>query len=371
MIVEEIKLINYRNYQELQLEFHPKLNILIGENAQGKTNLLEAIYLCAIGKSFRTNSDNELIQINKKRAYIKSKVKKINKDTDIEILLDKESRKNIKVNNLLLERYGDLLGNLNVVLFSPEDLKIVKEGPGERRRFIDNEISQMIPRYYYTLNQYNRILQQRNKILKNFRGQDLDLEVWDEQLAKYAAPIIIYRRNFIKRIAILARLMHRKITEGLENLEVQYDSSVRLNDDDKIDDVKINILKELKEVKSTELRRGSTVIGPHRDDLIFKINGLDVRDYGSQGQQRTAVLSLKLAELELMKGEIGEYPILLLDDVMSELDINRQNYLIKSLKNIQTFITTTMMDSLNLKENQQYKVFNISQGKICLNSSKK
>lgn len=370
MIVEEIKLINYRNYKELQLKFHPKLNILIGENAQGKTNILEALYLCAIGKSFRTNKDNEMIQILKKNAYIKTKINKVTDKIEIEILLDKESNKKMKVNKLSLNKYGDLLGNLNVVLFSPEDLKIIKAGPSERRRFINNEISQIIPKYYYTLNQYNKVLQQRNKILKDFRGRKLDLEVWNEQLVNYGAPLIIYRRNFINRIAILAKLMHRKITEGLENLEIQYDSSIKVRDDEEIKDVKINFLKALKESKGIEERRRLTIVGPHRDDLIFKINELDVRDYGSQGQQRTAVLSLKLAELELMKGEVGEYPILLLDDVMSELDIKRQNYLIKNLKNVQTFITTTMMKPLNLKDNHQYEIFNVSKGKVCTIPSK-
>lgn len=364
MIVEELKLINYRNYQELQLGFHPKLNILIGENAQGKTNVLESLYLCAIGKSFRSNKDSEMIQILKKNAYIKTKVKKITDKIQIEILLDRKSSKKMKVNKLSLNKHGDLLGNLNVVLFSPEDLKIVKEGPSERRRFIDNEISQIIPRYYYTLNQYNRVLQQRNKILKDSRGKTIDLEVWNEQLVNYGSPLIIYRRNFVKRIAILAKLMHRRITEGLENLEIQYDSSIKTNDNDKVEDIKKKFLDKLKESKEIEERRRLTIVGPHRDDLIFKINELDVRDYGSQGQQRTAVLSLKLAELELMKGEVGEYPILLLDDVMSELDIKRQNYLIQNLKNVQTFITTTMIKSLNLKENHQYSIFNVSGGRI-------
>ncbi|MCC5909520.1 MAG: DNA replication/repair protein RecF [Clostridiaceae bacterium] len=364
MIVDQLKLINFRNYKELQLQFHPKLNVFVGENAQGKTNVIEALYVCAIGKSFRTNKDQELINMSSKQTYIKVKVNKVNDDKQIEVALSEEKGKKIKVNKLQLDKYGDLLGTLNVVLFSPEDLKIIKEGPGERRRFINNEISQIIPKYYYTLNQYNKILQQRNKVLKNFRGKAIDLEVWDQQLIDNGASLMIYRRNFIKRIAILAKLMHRKITEGIETLEVKYDSNVKVTEEDELKDVKERLYIKLKENQPMELRRRLTLTGPHRDDLIFKINGLDVKNYGSQGQQRTAVLSLKLAELELMKGEVGEYPILLLDDVMSELDIKRQNYLIKNLKNVQTFITTTMSDHLNIKTDMDDKLFKVQNGEI-------
>ncbi|AKL93530.1 DNA replication and repair protein RecF [Clostridium aceticum] len=364
MMVEEIKLIDYRNYKQLQLQFHPKLNIFVGENAQGKTNILEALYLCAIGKSFRTSKDQELVKILKDHAYIKTTISKTTDKTEIEILINKESSKRIKINKLSLTKYGDLLGNLNVVLFSPEDLKIIKEGPSERRRFINNDISQILPRYYHTLTQYNKILQQRNKVLKNYKGKTLDLEVWDEQLIERGAWLIVYRKKFIKRIAILAKLMHKKITEGLELLEVQYDSNIKIKEEDELKDIKEKFKQALKEIKPLEEKRGLTLVGPHRDDLIFKINGLEVKTYGSQGQQRTTVLSLKLAELELMRGEVGEYPILLLDDVMSELDKKRQNYLIKNLKNVQTFITTTMMEPLNIKSQEEYKLFSVCNGEI-------
>lgn len=370
MIVEELKLMHYRNYKELQLQFHPKLNILVGENAQGKTNILEAIYVAAIGKSFRTNKDQEMIKMLMKNAYIKVKVNKLTDKVVIEIILSKEINKKIKVNKLSLTKHGDLLGNLNVVLFSPEDLKIVKEGPNERRRFMNNEISQMLPKYYYTLNQYNKILQQRNKILKDYRKKRFDLDIWNEQLINSGAWLIIYRRNFIKRIALLAKLMHRKITEGLETLEIQYDSNVKVKDNDELKNIKINFSNKIEEFKEMEERRRLTLVGPHRDDLIFRINGLDIKNYGSQGQQRTAVLSLKLSELELIKGEVGEYPILLLDDVMSELDAKRQNYLIKNLKNIQTFITTTMTEPLNIKNGEEHKVFKVINGEVSIFSSK-
>ncbi|SET72290.1 DNA replication and repair protein RecF [Natronincola peptidivorans] len=371
MIVEELKLINQRNYKELQLQFHPKLNVIVGENAQGKTNILEAIYVGAIGKSFRTNKDQEMIKMLKENAYIKVKVRKITDKVEIEILLSKEVNKKIKINKVPLIKYGDLLGNLNVVLFSPEDLKIIKEGPNERRRFINNDISQISPKYYYTLTQYNKILQQRNKLLKNYKGNKINIEIWNEQLTNQGASLMIYRRNFIKRIAILAKLMHRKITEGSESLEVQYESNVKVKDDEELKDIKVNFLKKLKELQDVEIRRGLTLVGPHRDDLIFKINGLEVKNFGSQGQQRTSVLSLKLAELELMKGEVGEYPILLLDDVMSELDAKRQNYLIHNLKNIQTFITTTNIEPLNINNDKEYTLFEVVNGEISIISPKK
>ncbi|SDL15795.1 DNA replication/repair protein RecF [Natronincola ferrireducens] len=370
MLVEEVKLIQYRNYKELELQFHPKLNILVGENAQGKTNVLEALYLCAIGKSFRTNKDQEMINMVKESAYVKVKVKKQTDKVDIEVLLNKEKNKKIKINKLSLTKYGDLLGNLNIVLFSPEDLKIIKEGPSERRKFMNNDISQILPKYYYTLNQYNKILQQRNKILKDFRGKKFDLEIWDEQLVNSGTWLMIYRRNFIKRIALLAKLTHRKITDGLEELEIHYDSNIKVKDNDEFEEIKNKFLKQLKENKDLEMMRRLTLTGPHRDDMIFKINGLEVKNYGSQGQQRTAVLSLKLAELELMKGEVGEYPILLLDDVMSELDGKRQNYLIQNLKNVQTFITTTIIEPLNIKNKQQHKLFTVCNGEVSTISSK-
>ncbi|ABW17574.1 DNA replication/repair protein RecF [Alkaliphilus oremlandii] len=364
MIVEELKLINYRNYEQMNLKFHPRLNVFIGDNAQGKTNLIESIYLCSAGKSFRTNHDQELINMNKKQAYIHVKVKKVHSDVHIEVRLNSERKKDLKVNQIPLVKMGELLGNLNVVLFSPEDLKLVKEGPSERRRFMDREISQISTKFYYTLSQYNKILQHRNKLLKYNKGKEIDIEVWDEQLAAAGAWLIVYRRNFIKKISILAKLMHRKITESIENLEVIYEPNVKVKENDEVDVIKEKILQNLKENFNVDKQRGLTTCGPHRDDMILKINGLDVKTYGSQGQQRTAVLSLKLAELELVKGEVGEYPILLLDDVMSELDSKRQHYLIHNLKSVQTFITTTMMETLKDLKPEDRAVFYVNKGQI-------
>ncbi|MBM7615595.1 DNA replication/repair protein RecF [Alkaliphilus hydrothermalis] len=364
MFIEEVKAVNFRNYQELYLQLHPRLNIFVGENAQGKTNIIEMLYLSAMGKSFRTNKDQELIKFGKNQAYTKVNVKRLSGETLIEVRLDTTQKKKLKVNQIPLTKLGELLGNLNVVIFAPDDLKIVKGGPGERRRFIDNEICQIYPKYYYTLNQYNRILQQRNKLLKESRGRKIDLEIWNQQLAEAGATIITYRKKFIKRMGILAKLMHRKITEEVETLEIQYDSNVPFKEKDEFKEIVDTFLKKIGENSSMEYRRGLTLVGPHRDELVFKVNNIDVKNYGSQGQQRTAALSVKLAELELIKGEVGEYPVLLLDDVMSELDIKRQNYLINNLKNVQTFITTTMISQLNTANTENRRVFYVSQGEV-------
>ncbi|WP_026476753.1 DNA replication/repair protein RecF [Alkaliphilus transvaalensis] len=364
MIVEEIKAINFRNYEELNIQLHPRLNIFVGENAQGKTNIIEMIYLSSMGKSFRTSKDQEMIKINKSQSYTKVTVKKASSDAIIEVRLDYLQKKKLKVNQIPLTKNGELLGNLNVVIFAPDDLKIIKGGPVERRKFIDNEICQIYPKYYYTLNQYNRILQQRNKLLKDYRNKKIDLEIWNQQLIEAGTTLITYRKKFIKRIGILAKLMHRKITEEVETLEIHYDSSVPFKEKDERNEIIESFANELKSYSDQEWRRGSTLVGPHRDELIFKVNGLDVKNFGSQGQQRTAALSLKLAELELIKGEVGEYPILLLDDVMSELDIKRQNYLINNLKNVQTFITTTMIEQLKAVYQDNRYVFNVEKGEI-------
>ena len=364
MIIEELKAVNFRNYENVHLRFHPGLNIFIGNNAQGKTNLLEAIYLCAIGRSFRTNRDREMINVEKQQAYVQAKLKKKYGDVKIEVKLNTGSKKDIKINQIYLTKMGELLGNLNVVLFSPEDLKIVKEGPSERRKFMDREISQIFTKYYYILGRYNKILRHRNKLLKNNRGKIPDLEVWNEQLAEAGAWITVYRRDFIKKINLLAKLMHRKVTRSAEILEIIYDADIKIEKDDKIDRIKKNMLRELKNNVNIDMKRGLTTTGPHRDDMILKINGFDVRKYGSQGQQRTVVLSLKLAEIELIKGEVGEYPVLLLDDVMSELDSERQDCLISNLKNIQTFITTTMMEHIKKIDQKNRIIFNISNGRV-------
>jgi len=358
LTITELKLINFRNYSKLKIEFNPKMNIFVGDNAKGKTNIIEALYICAIGKSFRTTNHLEMIKDDKDEAYTKIEVIRNNRKVDIEILLGK--RKEIKINKNIVKNKGEFLGNLNVVIFAPEDLKIIKEGPVERRNFIDNEISQIYPRYYYIWKQYNKILMQRNKAIKINSKKRENIEIWDEQLLNTGTLLIAYRKKFIKKLNLITKPIHRRITDEKENIEIIYSSSVQLEEKNETKQIYENYKIQLKNSWKEE-KRGFTVIGPHRDDLIFNINEKNVKKYGSQGQQRTTVLSLKLAEIKLIKEEIEEYPVLLLDDVMSELDKKRQNHLLENLEGIQTFITTTTIDSLNKKQEKNNKIFYISE----------
>ncbi len=363
MHIEKIHLRNYRNYETLTLDFSPKMNVFIGENAQGKTNLLESIYFMAIGKSFRTAKDSDLIEIEQEGAYVKLLLNK-NKGQKkrIEIGLDRLKNKKCKINGVPLDRISDLLGTLNVVIFSPEDLQIIKQGPSQRRDFIDGDLSQITPRYHHLLGQYQKILKQRNQALKMKQFKKVDLDPWNAQLVQYGTEIILYRKEFIKGLSILTRLMHRKITREKENLKLIYESSLSLKKEEEPKSLKKHFLESLEALEDEEVKRGITLLGPHRDDLEFEINGKNVKKFGSQGQQRTTVLSLKMAELELMKKETGEYPVLLLDDVMSELDEHRQQDLLQSLKNIQTFITSTSMESMEHREDMN--LYEVEGGKI-------
>lgn len=365
MYLENLKLINFRNYNNLSLNFHPKLNVFVGDNAQGKTNILESIYLTSAGKSFRTNKDRELIKFDKEQSYIKVEGKKRYTDIIVELKLDINKKKQIKVNGVTLTKNAEILNHVYVVIFSPEDLKLIKEGPSERRKFIDNEISQIKPSYFYHLTQYQKVLIQRNNLLKklNYNKKYMDtLDIWDEKLVELGTRLIQEREKFIKRMMPLSRLIHRKITENKENLEVKYVSSVGFKSS--LEETKESFKCKLKESLEIDLQRGNTAIGPHRDDLGVFVNGIDIRSFGSQGQQRTSALSLKLAEIELIKAETSEYPILLLDDVMSELDINRQKFLITALRDVQIFITTTEMYNLNeLNVDKEY-IFHVKNATV-------
>lgn len=361
MYLKKLKLINFRNYKSLELNLNEKLNIFVGNNAQGKTNILEAIYLSAMGKSFRTSKDKELIMFNKKEAYMKVEGKKNYSDVEVEIKLSATKKKLIKVNKLSVAKNSDILNNVYVVIFSPEDLRLIKEGPSERRKFIDNELSQIKPYYFHNLNDYNKILIQRNHLLKNMRGNvnKFMLDVWDEKLVDVGAKIIKQRHEFVKRIAPLSRLIHRKITNNRENIEISYLSNVDYIDN--MEELKKVFKDKLNKALEVDIRRGTTTVGPHRDDIGVYIDKVDIRSFGSQGQQRTCALSLKLAEIELVKSETSEYPILLLDDVMSELDVHRQNFLIKALRDVQLIITTTEinnLEELNMSNSFIYHVEN-------------
>ena len=347
------------------MDLNKNTNIFIGKNAQGKTNLLEAIYICATGKSFRTNRDKEIINFNKEQAYIGVKMNIGRYERFIEVKMDREKTKRIRVNKTELKNYKELHSGLNVVIFSPEDLKLVKEGPQERRNFLDTEISQIKPIYNYNMTRYNKVLFQRNNLLRSNKFQkDIKplLEIFDVQLAKLGTEIIIERNNYINELSKICKVTHNKITLSNEDLELKYLTNIKMFDD-KLE-IERNYIEKLHKGMEKDIESRSTHLGPHRDDIAITINNKDLKTYGSQGQQRTVVLSIKLSEVELIKKERGMYPILLLDDVFSELDEERRKYLIKSFRDMQTIITVT--DAMDLKEMDHIEksIFYIENGKL-------
>lgn len=364
MFIKNVLLKDYRNYKDLYIEFNKNVNLIIGKNGQGKTNIVESISLMSIGRSFRTNKDKELIRFGCESLYSSCSFNKRGLDKKIEIAIKKD-KKGIKINGVSLKSVQELLGNLNVVVFSPEDLRLVKDGPKERRTFVDKEISQIMPRYYSLLTNYNKILNQRNKLLKSYKIDYNLLDVYDESIANYASEIYVIRSKFIKKLAEISNKMHRNLTSGLEDLTVKYKNQIKFDEENvDIGWIKNKILELTLENREHDCQTRTTRIGPHRDDLAIYINGIDVRLYGSQGQQRTASISLKLSEVELIKKEIGDYPVLILDDVFSELDQNRQKMLIEKLDSIQMFVTSAdPLHKLILNKNK-YTIFNIENGEI-------
>ncbi len=353
MYIDKIKLSNFRNYIEEEIEFDKNINIFYGNNAQGKTNILEAIYLCAIGKSYRTNKDKEIININNN--FSKVEINYSKKDREGKIKLEIADKKNLYLNDIRLKRISEILGNINIVLFSPDDINIFKEGPSKRRKILDIMISQLRPSYVYNLNMYLKILEQRNNYLKQIKYENKNeemLEVWDIQLAKYAEIINLYRKEFTKRIKEKIIEIHKKITDNKEEIKIEYVSDF-INQEE--------FLKEIKNSRKIDILKGYTCKGIHRDDLKLYINDKEIGIYGSQGQHRSAILSIKLSELQIIKDETEENPILLLDDFMSELDkIRRQNFL-EDVQDTQIIITCT--DKLELK-NKNKKIFFVENGKI-------
>lgn len=366
MHLKYLKLINFRNYGEQEVTFHPRLNLIIGNNAQGKTNLIEAIYYLSMGKSHRTAADRELIRWECSSFYIKGEISVEGRTKTIEVGLASDGKK-VKINGVNIKRRGELLGNLSNVIFSPEELKLVREGPSYRRRFLDMEIIQIRPSYYYTLRSYNKVLFQRNSLLKEIATKRYfkdTLAVWDSQLASYGAKIIYMRSQFIKKISALSRLVHRKITSDKEELEIKYNCCLDDIEGYELTQIKEALAEHLVDKRDRDIRLGTTTFGPHREDLEIRINGTDVRKFGSQGQQRTAALSMKLSEIEIIRGETGSYPVLLLDDVMSELDPSRQLYLVENLEQVQVFITSTYLSSPMKKKLDRGKVFTVKNGII-------
>lgn len=348
MKIKSIALKNFRNYNYIKLGFDEHLNIIVGDNAQGKTNLLEALYVCGFGKSFRTTKDADLVNFDEEITSVKIDIEHDNGYEEvIEYRINHKNKKEFLVNGVNITKISDLLGTINLVLFYPDDLKLIKESPGERRKFINRELSHISKIYCLDIIEYNRILMQRNELLKKIFYKPAykeTLDIWDEQLAAKGSKIILKRMSFIESLGEISQKIHRNITNQEENLSISYITSVKNLTN--YDTIKDDLIAGFKKNQESDIKRGFTSIGPHRDDIDIKINGINIKSFGSQGQQRTAALSLKLSEIEIIKNEVGEYPILLLDDVMSELDHKRQKDLIYTLKNVQTIITTTDVKNL-------------------------
>lgn len=361
MFISEIQLNNYRNYEIAKVELSEGINVLLGENAQGKTNLLEAVYLCSIGKSMRTPRDRELIRYECNRAKISAVTKSAVGTNRVDIVLEKHDNKRVSINGAQASKLGELMGIIRTVLFSPDEMAIIKDGPSERRRFMDIALCQLSRAYFYLLQRYNKILSQRNRLLKNKVGSET-LDVWDLQLAYEGAKIIKTRKGFVSRMNELTQNVHNFLTDNKENLTLNYESIAGKNENE----IRENFLAELNRTRVRDCQNGFTHIGAHTDDFSVMANEIDLRKYGSQGQQRTAALTLKLALLDLFKTETNESSILLLDDVFSELDKNRQKRLIEKLKGHQTIITCTHLDDTIFSSREGMRIFYVKDGVVTL-----
>ena len=357
MYIESVQLKNFRNYDSLELTLDKGTNIFYGDNAQGKTNILESVYLCGTTKSHKGSKDREMIRFDEEESHIRMIVKKDGAPYKIDMHLKKNKAKGAAINGLPIRKASELFGVVNMVFFSPEDLNIIKNGPGERRRFLDLELCQLDKIYLTDLANYNHILNQRNKLLKDLYvnpGLKDTLDIWDMQITNYGQQIIRKRKEFVKELNEIIHGIHSNLTGGAEELEVLYEPSVSEE----------NFEKELIKNRERDMRMKLTSVGPHRDDLCVKANGIDIRRFGSQGQQRTAALSLKLSEISLIEQIINDKPVLLLDDVLSELDRTRQNTLLNSIKDIQTVITCTGLDDLVNHRFHMDKIFFVKDGTI-------
>ena len=353
MWINKIELNNFRNYEKESIELNKNLNIFYGENAQGKTNIIESIFFSSMGKSFRAKKDIEVIQLGKNKADIEIFFEKIDRCGKIKIEI--ANRKNIYLNGIKLKKLSELLGNINVVIFTPDDIHILKGGPQNRRRFLDIMISQLKPNYMYNLNLYLKTIEQRNNYLRQIREENKNeelLDIWDEKLIEYADKIYEYRKLFMKKIQEKIKKVHKDITDNKEELFIEYHSDCKSKEEYR---------KLLKERRKLDIIKGYTTKGVHRDDFTISINDKDLGTFGSQGQHRTAILSLRMAELDIIYDEIGEYPILLLDDFMSELDEKRRKHLLEKIENIQVIITCT--DKIKL-ENKNVLIYNVKDGKV-------
>jgi len=363
MIIKSLELSDFRNYKSLSIDFDKGTNILYGDNAQGKTNILEAIYVSATTKSHKSCKDKDIINFDKEEAHIRTYIEKDDIETRVDMHLRKSKTKGIAIDGNKIKKAAELLGLLNVVFFSPEDLGIIKNGPSERRRFIDMELCQLDNFYLYNLNNYNKIVNQRNKLLKDiYLNPSLKdtLNIWDSQLVSYGSKIIERRIQFVEQINEIINKIHKNLSGNKEDLKILYEPDVSIEEYE----------KKLFYSQEKDMKLKMTTVGPHRDDISFMVkkenetNEIDIRKFGSQGQQRTAALSLKLSEIELVRKITKDTPVLLLDDVLSELDSNRQNYLLNSIGDIQTIITCTGLDEFVNHRFSINKVFKVKNGNI-------
>lgn len=359
MVIDSIEVGNFRNYDNAKLEFHPNTNILYGDNAQGKTNILESIFVCGTTNSHKGSKDKELIQFGMEEAHIRMFMTKREMSHKIDMHLRKNKGKGIAIDGVPIKRSSELMGLSHIIFFSPEDLRIIKNGPGERRRFINMELCQLDPVYLYDLAEYNKVLMHRNKLLKQISFQPSlqdTLSVWDEKLIEFGEKIIKRRQKFVDEISKLVSDVSSKLTNNKEIVQMFYEPDVKSGD----------MEQELIRCRERDLKFCSTNAGPHRDDLCFMNGEFDLRKFGSQGQQRTCALALKLSEIEIVKKTVGDCPVLLLDDVLSELDRNRQNYLLDSIHDIQTIITCTGLEEFIDARLTLDRVFRIKNGTVTL-----
>ncbi len=357
MFIKKLSLKNYRNIEKLNIELSENVNIFYGNNAQGKTNILESMFMCATGRSQRTHIDRELIKFGEDSAHIRMDIDKDGLNDRIDIHIKQKEKKGIAVNNIVVKKLGELFGTINIVLFSPEDLMLVKEGPSCRRRYMDIELCQMSKVYYSNLQKYYKVLKEKNNVLKKINENSSfkdTLDIWDSQLVQYGIKIMKYRADFINMLNEAGSKIHNKITDKCENLRIEYKPSVNIDEYE----------KKLFSLREKDIYYGSTSVGIHKDDMAFFINNINARDYGSQGQQRTVCLAIKLAEIELIENKTGNKPVLLLDDVLSELDKNRQDFIVNNIKGVQTVITSTGNENILKNINEKSKVFFVENGNI-------
>ncbi len=357
MIIKSLELDNFRNYETLNIEFDSGTNIFYGDNAQGKTNILESIFMIATTKSHKGAKDQDMIRFDSEEAHIRTYLYKEEITRQVDMHLRKGKTKGIAIDSQRVKKAADLLGLLNVVFFSPEDLSIIKNSPAERRRFMDMELCQLDSFYLYNLSHYNQILNQRNKLLKEMaKTPELaeTLAIWDSQLASYGSKIIERREGFVEQLNEIINRIHYKLSGEKEDLKLIYEKNSGAAE----------LEEKIRQNRNKDIYLKQTTAGPHRDDLSFMVNGIDIRKFGSQGQQRTAALSLKLSEIEIVKKSIHDTPVLLLDDVLSELDSNRQNFLLSEIKDIQTLITCTGLDEFVKNRFEINKVFKVTNGSV-------